>query len=79
MKNRIPSVNKDKKNKYSIEEMDTLLDQIADFKKLLNMPHDASDPEFKQEYRLFKQYIEWISEDLVNESYITVPNIHTKH
>ena len=79
MKNRIPTVNKGKKIKSSIEEMETLLDQIADFEQLINTPHDASDPGFNQEFRLFKQYIEWVSEDLVNESYIIAPNANASH
>ncbi|VAW58836.1 hypothetical protein MNBD_GAMMA08-1286 [hydrothermal vent metagenome] len=58
------------KNKSCIDEMDELLNQIADFKKLVKSSPDKSDPRFVQEYRLFKQHVEWVSEDLTASSYI---------
>ncbi|RDH81398.1 MAG: hypothetical protein DIZ80_15025 [endosymbiont of Galathealinum brachiosum] len=60
-----------------IDEMDALLDQIADFKKLIQSPHKASDPGFLQEYRLFKQHVEWVSEDLATSSFITRSNLRS--
>lgn len=54
--------------------MEKLLNQIAEFKKLAKTTTDATDPDFIQEYRLFKQYVEWVSEDLVSDSFIcTLP------
>jgi len=55
---------------YSIEDMESLLNQIADFRDLVKSTHDSTDPGFIQEYRLFKQYVEWVSEDLTSDSYI---------
>jgi len=54
----------------SIEVMETLLNQINDFKNLLKATHDSTDPRFIQECRLFKQYVKWVSEDLTSDSYI---------
>jgi len=62
------------KNRSCIDEMDALLDCIAEFKSLLNSPHNISDPAFRQEYRLFKQHVEWVSEDFATNSYICGPN-----
>ncbi|HED34655.1 MAG TPA: hypothetical protein ENJ08_10660 [Gammaproteobacteria bacterium] len=55
---------------YSIEDMELLLNQIAEFRDLVKATHDSTDPGFIQEYRLFKQYVEWVSEDLTSDSYI---------
>ncbi|VAW59973.1 hypothetical protein MNBD_GAMMA11-884 [hydrothermal vent metagenome] len=57
-------------NGCSIEDMESLLNQIADFKNLVKTTHNATDPGFIQECRLFKQYVKWVSEDLTLDSYI---------
>jgi len=79
MKNHVPCVKNFKNKDHCIDEMEDLLDQIADFKKLISKPHKASDPRYIQEYQLFKQYVNWVSEDLVSTSYICKPKAHSKH
>ena len=46
-----------------IEDMDGLLNQIQDFERLLENTSNRFDPSFQQEYRLFRQYIQWRVED----------------
>ena len=46
-----------------IEDMDGLLNQIQDFERLLESTSNRLDPSFQQEYRLFRQYIQWRVED----------------
>jgi len=62
-----------------IDEMEDLLDQIADFKKFISNPHNASDPRYQQEIRLFRQHVEWVSEDLASSSFISYPDINSRH
>ncbi len=50
-----------------IDEMDALLDKIDEFKQLLHSQGQKPNPSFKQEYRLFKQHIEWVTEDLIHK------------
>ncbi len=69
MKKHLTSLKK-QRNSCSIDDMESLLSQIAEFKRLVKSTRDSTDPAFIQEYRLFKQYVEWISEDLVSDSYI---------
>ncbi|VAW61969.1 hypothetical protein MNBD_GAMMA09-891 [hydrothermal vent metagenome] len=69
MKKHLTSLKKQRGN-CSIDDMESLLSQIAEFKHLVKSTRDSTDPAFIQEYRLFKQYVEWISEDLVSDSYI---------
>ena len=52
------------KNTSCIDDMEILLQQIAEFKELMRNTTNAADPAFIQEYRLFKQHVEWVSEDL---------------
>lgn len=77
MKNHQRLVKNTTKKTNCIDEMDALLDQIADFKELIRSPHNASDPRFLQEYHLFKQHVEWVSEDLATSSFITRSNINS--
>jgi len=70
MKKHLSSVNNARRKASCIDEMDALLNQITDFKKLVNATKDISDPSFKQEYRLFKQHVEWIIEDMSESCYI---------
>lgn len=63
----------------SIDEMEALLDRIAEFKEFMNSSNNTSDPRVVQEYRLFKQYIEWVSEDLATDSYICTANQQSSH
>lgn len=79
MKDRLSSVKNIKNKDCCIDEMEDLLDQIADFKEFINKPHKASDPRYIQEYKLFKQYVKWVSEDLVSTSYICNSKLHSKH
>lgn len=79
MKNHPPLTKISKKKDCSIDEMEALLDQIANFKEFISKPHKASDPRFIEEYKLFKQYVEWVSEDLTKNSYICSSNLHSKH
>jgi len=79
MKNHVSSVKNFSDEDCCIDEMEDLLDQIADFKKLISKPHKASDPRYIQEYKLFKQYVKWVSEDLANTSYICNTKPHSKH
>ncbi len=71
MKQQSPSIKSTQKKASCIDEMDTLLNQIIDFKELINTTKNVSDPRFKQEYHLFKQHVEWAIEDLNASSYIT--------
>ena len=77
MKNHQRQVTNTTTKTNCIDEMDALLDQISDFKTLIRSPHKTSDPRFIQEYRLFKQHVEWVSEDLVASSFITRSNNRT--
>jgi len=63
MKQRTPSISNIKR-KNCIDEMDALLDQISDFKRLIETTENITDSTFKQEYRLFKQHVEWVIEDI---------------
>ena len=74
MKHRQRLVTNTTKKTNCIDEMDALLDQIANFKTLIRSPYKTSDPVFLQEYRLFKQHVEWVSEDLAASSFITRSN-----
>ncbi len=73
MKRHLPSTENARHKSSCIDEMDALLNQITDFKKLINATENVSDPCFKQEYRLFKQHVEWVIEDLSSGSYIVSP------
>jgi len=73
VKQRRPSSINAKTKISCIEEMDALLDQIVDFKKLIRATENISNPDFKQEYRLFKQHVEWVIEDLGASNYIVAP------
>lgn len=73
MKKSLSSVNNVRRKSSCIDEMDALLDQITDFKNLIKTTDDISDPNFKQEYRLFKQHVEWMIEDMSSSSYIVAP------
>jgi len=74
MKKHLSSINNNARSKAScIDEMDALLNQINDFKKLVSTTADISDPGFKQEYRLFKQHVEWMIEDMSESCYIVTP------
>ena len=79
MKDRLSSVKNIKNKDCCIDEMEDLLDQIADFKEFISKPHKTSDPRYIQEYKLFKQYVEWVSEDLISTSYICNSKLHSKH
>jgi len=76
MKKRTSTVASLRRRKSCIDEMDTLLNQVVDFKKLIESTDNVSDPAFKQEYRLFKQHLEWAIEDLGADSYITYTDIN---
>jgi len=46
-----------------IDDMDGLLNRLQDFELLFQKTHNRFDPAFQQEYRLFRQYIQWRVED----------------
>ncbi len=73
MKQHLSAIKNPHKKTSCIDEMDALLDQIVDFKKLINTTKNISDPRLKQEYRLFKQHVEWVIEDLNAGNYIVSP------
>ena len=60
-----------------IDELETLLNQIAEFRQLVKSASNSTDPALIQEYRLFKQYVEWKSEDLTAASYILTADTET--
>jgi hypothetical protein len=47
----------------SIDEMDDLLAQLRDFEKQIKQPGKLDNPSFRQEYALFKRYLQWRIED----------------
>ena len=47
----------------TIEEMETLLGQLQDFESQIKKPGWLDNPAFRQEYRMFKQYLQWRIED----------------
>lgn len=47
----------------SIDEMETLLAQLRDFENQIKHPGKLETPAFRQEYKLFKQYLQWRIED----------------
>lgn len=64
MRKHLVSIPNSLHKKNCIDEMDEILNQISEFKQLVKTTRDSTDPAFIQEYRLFKQHIEWLSEDL---------------
>lgn len=67
-----------KNSSCCIEDMEALLDQIAEFRYLVKTTENVSDPAFLQEYRLFKQHIEWVSEDLMQNSSLHKPFVKSR-
>jgi hypothetical protein len=53
-----------RKSSCTIDEMETLLGQLRDFEKQIKNPRELSDPAFRQEYQMFRQYLQWRIEDI---------------
>ena len=70
MNNHLSSAGFSQPDNGCIDELETLLNQIAEFRQLVKSASNSTDPALIQEYRLFKQYVEWKSEDLTADSYI---------
>jgi hypothetical protein len=47
----------------TIEEMEALLSQLHDFESQIKKPGSLYNPAFRQEYKMFKQYLQWRIED----------------
>lgn len=56
------------KRSCSIDVMEQLIDQIDEFKQLMEQSDNLSDPAFRQECRLFNQYIQWRIEDINHDT-----------
>lgn len=61
----------------TIDEMETLLGQLNDFEKQIKKPGVLDNAAFRQEYRLFKQYLQWRLEDF-NKAMRDEMNTHIK-
>ena len=69
-----------RKNTCTIDEMETLLGQLHDFEKQIKNPQQVADPAFHQEYRLFRQYLQWRIEDfnkaMREEMHVHINGLH---
>jgi len=79
MKHKLARIN-NVKRKNCIDEMEAILNQISEFQKLIDSTddNDISSQNFKQEYRLLKQHVEWVMEDITDSNYVTNKNYNSK-
>ncbi|MDQ1363934.1 MAG: hypothetical protein QG652_1796 [Pseudomonadota bacterium] len=61
----------------TIDEMETLLGQLVEFESRIQKPGQLDSPAFRQEYRLFRQYLQWRLEDF-NKAMRDEMNSHIK-
>jgi hypothetical protein len=76
MKQSLSSVKKMTPQESCIDEMEALLEKISHFKELINSADKPVTTDLKQEYRLFKQHVEWVIEDLDSDNYVCYSNHH---
>ena len=64
-----------RKPSCTIDEMETLLGQLRDFEKQIRNPGKLSSPAFRQEYRMFRQFLQWRIDDF-NKAMRDEMNVH---